>query len=394
MCIWEEESEEYIMEKSTNYEELLKDGFTKKFAKYYLDILEEEKKNPIFSDKEYVDWAHKKGFTAEFAYVLGLNEKNYMDYLSQYDFYKVWPLNSWSRIWVNDKLTLKYTLSKSEFSKYMPKYYYYSTQNGLRPLMDNPNKGIDSQSFLDTLVKVGEFACKPCNGTQSTGFFKLSYCGKNFAIDDFRVSERDIVDFIDEHPNYVFTEYLRPSKEWAVYGEHIHTVRIMILNENGNNPQFIGNYIRIPNEESGSANYIMHDGTNNGKYNLYLSINMENGEYGQALAIYPDKVIPLEKHPDTGALLSGRIECIEELKKVSLDISNWFNNVEFFGFDFGFTSSGIKIMEINTHPAVMVSQIRGPLYLNSEIKQYFEKKLKIIDEMSVEEREKRNNILR
>ena len=139
--------------KSTNMEDLLRDGFTKKYAKFYLDILEEEKINPVFADKEYVEWAHSHGFTAEFAYVLGINEDNYSNYLSQYDFYKVWPLNNWARIWVNDKLTLKYTLSKLDLEKYMPNYYYYTRGKELMPLMDNNNSN-SKEGFLKTLKEV------------------------------------------------------------------------------------------------------------------------------------------------------------------------------------------------------------------------------------------------
>lgn len=379
--------------KSTNMEDLLRDGFTKKYAKFYLDILEEEKINPVFADKEYVEWAHSHGFTAEFAYVLGINEDNYSNYLSQYDFYKVWPLNNWARIWVNDKLTLKYTLSKLDLEKYMPNYYYYTRGKELLPLMDNNNSN-SKEGFLKTLKEVGDLACKPCNGTQSAGFFKLSYINGSFSINDSPVSEDDIFDFVLNHPNYLFTEYLKPSKEWAVYSDTIHTVRIMIINEHGNDPRFVGNYIRIPHKSEYAANYIMHDGTNNEEYNLYVSINMETGEYGEALAIYPERAVKIDKHPDTGAVLSGKISCFEELREASLKIASWYSNLEFIGFDFGITESGIKIMEINTHPAVMVSQIKEPMYLNENTRKYFEKKIAEIDNLTIEEKKRRNDIPR
>ena len=51
------------------------------------------------------------------------------------------------------------------------------------PLMDNKNTN-SREGFLNTLREVGDLACKPCNGTQSEGFFKLSYINGSFSIND------------------------------------------------------------------------------------------------------------------------------------------------------------------------------------------------------------------
>ena len=78
-------------------EDMLNEGYSKKYATYYLNILESEQKNPVF-DQSYVRWAHSRGFSAESACLYGLNEDNLSDYLSDYDYYKSWPLNDWTRI--------------------------------------------------------------------------------------------------------------------------------------------------------------------------------------------------------------------------------------------------------------------------------------------------------
>ena len=127
------------MHKNCTLEEMLQDGFTRKFAQFYMSILESENQNTVF-DPEYVHWAHERGFTAECASVLNLTDDNINNYLSQYDFNKVWPLNNWARLWVNDKLTLKYTLSSDRLKCYLPKYYYYTTQHGLRTVMIRVNR--------------------------------------------------------------------------------------------------------------------------------------------------------------------------------------------------------------------------------------------------------------
>ena len=84
------------MERSIILDDLLKDGFSLKYANFYLRIVEKENNNKLF-DKEYTQWAHSKGFLASWAGYYGLTEQNYKDYLSDYDFYRVWPLNDWTK---------------------------------------------------------------------------------------------------------------------------------------------------------------------------------------------------------------------------------------------------------------------------------------------------------
>lgn len=54
----------------------------------------------------------------------------------------------------------------------MPEYYYYTdSSRGLIPLVDNEDKGNGLADFVDCLKKHRYFACKPCNGSGSQGFF-------------------------------------------------------------------------------------------------------------------------------------------------------------------------------------------------------------------------------
>ena len=78
-------------------QDLLADGFTERFAREYLSILERERQCGMF-DPAYLSWAHAHGFCAESACAYGLDEDNLGDYLSDYDYWRLWPLNGWERI--------------------------------------------------------------------------------------------------------------------------------------------------------------------------------------------------------------------------------------------------------------------------------------------------------
>ena len=360
--------------------------------KWYSDTIKRENQEKCF-DRAYLEWAHANGFYAESACSYNLSPENISDYLSDYDYLKVWPLNGWTRIWVNDKLTLKYMLANTEFDKLMPKYYYYSMPQGLRSLIDNPYKDATDENFIRLLSEKGVFACKPCNGTTAIGFVRLSYCDGFFTLNHQTVTEKDVLEFVHTHPNYVFTEYIRPSSNFARFSPLIHTLRLVTLNDNGKS-RIIGGYLRLPCENTGEANYTVLDGTDTGKFNIFAGVDFDSGEYGNAQKTFINRIEPCAIHPDTGVEIKGRIDNYEELKQTILSIANRFNTLEWLGFDIGVTDNGFKCMEINTHPGIKYMQIFKPFLTDDILKSYFAKKFGEIDKMSESEKNKRSLILR
>ncbi len=380
--------------KSEHLEDLLADGISRKFATYYLDLAMKEYDNPAY-DPSYVKWAHEHGFLADCAYAYDLNDDNVEHYLSDYDYYKVWPVNNWTRVWINDKLTLKQVLDGTEFSEFMPRYYFYTAPEGLRRLTDAPQapKPATAEELCDVLRTVGEFACKPCNGTTSLGFAHLAYHDGSYHIDDQSVDASSIERFLAEHPNYVFTEYLRPSRQFAPYSPHIHTLRIVTVNENGM-PRIVGGYLRIPNKFSGEANYIIIDKDNAEKFNVFIDFNGETGAFGPGKLTCVNRSVLTNEHPDNGLPLSGTIENYDELKRIVMGIAQRFSTIEYMGFDIGVTDAGFKCMEINSHPGIKYMQIFKPIYDDPFLGDYFHRKVAAIDGLDAEGKHARNGIAR
>ena len=375
--------------KPTTIDEMIKDGCTMKFAKFYYDLLEKEEKSGLF-DKELVNWAHSKGFLAESACAYGLSDENYLDYLSDYDYYKAWPLNSWMRIWVNDKLTLKYMLAGTKYDEIMPKYYFYSTEDGLKSLIDNIDGKQSVEGLIEVLKEVGSLACKPANGTGSNGFFHIQYDG-NIRINGKVSKEEDIEKFVMDHPNYVFTEYLFPISDLAELSNNIiHTLRLVVLNEEGNNPSIEGGYFRFATKAHGATNHMNDEGNGQAEFDLVTQIDYVTGEFGDAYAVYHDRKNKMKLHPDTGKVIAGKIDNWEEIKKNVLEIAKFFFGVEWIGFDLCIDSNGkLRIMEINTHPGIKYMQLYQPLYKKANIKQYITNKLLQINDMDAEKKEHR-----
>ena len=277
----------------------------------------------------------------------------------------------------------------------LPKYYYYMSETGLKKLPDSLIQGeSNAEHVLQTLRVIGEMACKPNNGTGSQGFYRLAFRDNLYHINEKAVSAFEVEDFINLHPNYLYTEYIRPSTEFRKYSPHIHTLRLVTINQSGDDPRIVCGYIRIPVNAAGEANYIMLDRAQEEQYNLVAALDLKTGKYGNAKQFYINKVVSSEHHPDTGEKIEGVIPDFNRICETTLKIAQKFNTVEYMGFDYGITSEGVKCMEINSHSGIKYLQAALPFMTDPFISDYFRSKILSIGNLSEEEIKRRNNILR
>lgn len=372
---------------------LLKNGFSIKMANYFLRLIENERKSGLWDINE-LEKIHTKGFLAESVASYPLWKEKPEQYLSDYDYYRIWPLNNWERVWINDKLTLKYILSGTQFDKYMPRYYYYKSNEGLEALVDCPEncrKG-NVQDLIDLLIDEGKIACKPCNGSLSAGFFQLSYKDENIYINGEKQTIEQLNDFIEDHPNYIYTEFFYPSTDMAKIFPLIHTIRVLTIKDKEEMSRIAGAYLRFGTNESGYANYMTV--TPEMKFVYDVEINTNTGEYDAGKAVYMDHIEDMPYHPDTNVLVKGIISNWKEAQEMVLGIAQHLALVEYMGFDICFTNKGVKIMEINSHSGIKHIQMRKPLLEEEWTRNYFERKIEEVNNLTESERQKRNNLVR
>ena len=163
-----------------------------------------------------------------------------------------------------------------------------------------------------TLRDVGIFACKPCNGTASQGFFVLEYKNSKYYVNNDEVVENDISMFVQEHPNYLFTEFLSPSSTFASVYPTIHTIRVVVMNKDWQ-PKILGGYLRFSNHSAGVANYVIFDKYNSESLNVCVNIDFDNGTYGPGKLIYINRTEISYQHPDTKKSLSGILPEFDQL---------------------------------------------------------------------------------
>ena len=374
-------------------ESMLEEGFTKRFASEYLGTLERERTSGLF-DPDYLAWAHGLGFTAESACAYGLTEETAGDYLSDYDYARLWPLNGWQRIWINDKLTLNALVQGSDLERYVPSYFYYTQGDRLLPLCGSGYRpGLDG--LLATLRERGEFACKPCNGSLAKGFHHLEWRDGSYLLDGDEVSAGGVGEFVGEHPNYVFTEYIRPEASLARINPLIHTIRALVLNPTGADPTPAMTYLRFGSqdgEHGTGANYVEPTTADICSFNVHVDVS--TGAYGNGRLVYANRVEDAPAHPTSGVFAEGVVprwdELLEMLRRLALKVGA----CEYLGFDACMTDRGPMIMEINSHTGIRYLHLFRPVFTDRVAGPYFREKIQRLDALSPEERASRNAIVR
>ncbi|OFK24130.1 sugar-transfer associated ATP-grasp domain-containing protein [Olsenella sp. HMSC062G07] len=383
---------------------LLRDGFARPRAEEYLSILKEEIEPPKTSEKgtfedgmfdpDYCAWAHSYGFFAKEAYVYDLDEANKDDYMSDYDYHRVWPLNAWQRIWINDKLTLKYMMQGSSLDAYLPDYYYYSTPQGPLPLYGSGARPGD-EAFLDTLRAVGEFACKPCNGSRTVGFHKLAWHDGDYFIDNRPSSADGVISFLHANPNFVFTEFLHPSTQMAKISPVINNLRIMVFNPSGVEPVIGASYFRIAMDagtDDSKSNYRYPANGDCGNYNVWF--DWKTGHFGRGTILYANRVVDAPRSPDTGVLAEGVLDGWQEVCDMVLEMSERLNPLEYLGYDVCISDKGPKVIEINSHSGSKYLQYFQPFYKDDFLRGYFRDKVEAIEAMDEDQIRRRNALVR
>lgn len=370
--------------------ELLKAGYTRNMASFFSKQCQEEDNMPCYSP-DFRSWAHAHGFSARHASYLDWEQFGLEDYLSDFDYNLLSPINDWGRIWVNDKLTLKLVLHGTDYSHLMPDYYYYRSRNGLISLVDNKFDNT-IEDFLTALKHYSTFACKPNNGAFSEGFNKLSYSEGIFYINNLPVTIKDIEKFVAEHPNYLYTEFLYAGEQFQPFSPTVNTLRINVLNTNGSNPEIINVWMRIPTSTASISNRIsVKEETD---YNFIVKVNNETGTLEQAKLMGVNSAHPADVHPTSGLPYHITIKDWSKLIDDIYGVCRYLGTLEWLGFDIGISHKGFKMMEINTWPGITYMQAFEPLMLHPTAGPFFRNKVRQIKNLPPEQKAQRNAIQR
>ena len=291
---------------------------------------------------------HRKGFTTGDWEILGLTKKNYSAYLSSRDYCRAHPINGYYSKIIDDKINIKYVLSGTDLSKYMPDYYYIIDEHGIiSPMMDTEvtKQNPDASIIIELLKEKKKLAFKLITGSIGKGFYKAEYKNGGIYLNDKLMTSKEFERFIPMLRNYIVSEYLIPHPYLAKFWPNTaNTLRFLVGSVNGE-WRMLKSFIRFGSSKTGVVEnfnaggvlcYIDEDG--------YFKDGYIIGKKGER-----SYAIPVKNHPDTETVLEGHIPCWEDIKKCAKGIETLLPQTKYLGFDFVVTDKKqVKLLEINS----------------------------------------------
>lgn len=313
-------------------------------------------------------WAHRNGFLSFRIKQYNLTDENKRDFLSDYDYRKLRPINNELVTWVYDKVSMRYILDK--FSAYLPKYYFHLDERyGIQRIIRMPDLSASIDASIDGIVKVLKMtSClivKPSEGSHGVGVMKLLYKESLYYINNQEVSEIFLRSMLENlKGSYIVTEYINMHPYLkSIYDKTTYTVRLMVINKYGNKPWIANAYLRIATNKTGVTDNISDGG-------ICAEIDIQTGQMYYPECIINHEIIACSVHPDSGMAIEGIVPNWGKIKAGILEISQYIFPLEYLGFDVVITEDSFTILEINTHQDLH----RYPYY-DKKIHEYFTSKL-------------------
>lgn len=221
------------------------EGFTPRQAKKWMKKVQKNRRTSPASAAEK-EWAYDHGFMPETVARFGVNEQNAGDFVSERDYYYLYPLNGQYIKWLSDKITVHEIFKP--FDAWMPEYYYQiGKRDGetfliqLRHL-DAAEYGHDIRSMLRLIRAKGllELADAKRNRSVLVGWDGARYFFAPVYAPNDRTPLREdtLVKRICVYSRIsVLREYLKPAEGFRSKEGQPYTLRIAIFNEMGDNPE-------------------------------------------------------------------------------------------------------------------------------------------------------------
>ena len=367
----------------TNYDKmrelLVQHGMQTNISKLFIKKFKIEE-GAFQCDNETKAWAMTKGFFPSRVELYGLNDSNYMNFLPDYVDFMLHPYNNHFVIWINDKLSLKYTLG-SDFSDIIPKYYLYVDNNGeYTYLHDAPQTIEKNEYFILNLLKEKKVLIIKPNSSKSggDGVMKVEWDNGQVRINNKQLLRIDeFQDCIKHLGNNIVTEYAyQHHRLRRIWPDSECTLRIIMIKLPHNNPyddpkwKCVISFARFGTSISGGTSNLSSGGIGvgfdfeTGKFNSIGLRHVEFCQNGQKGCFeHPDShIIWKDEYLPNWSFVRDRL----------YEVCNHYGSLNHLGFDVIITETGFVFCEINSKPAMSVGQVMcEPLLLADENRNYF-----------------------
>ena len=374
---------------ATNYDVLLEKirdlGMDYKWSRMFVKKLHDDEDAFPVSDPNKKKWALERGFYPGRIELYGLTDDNYMDFVPDYQYFMLHPMNNHFLKWL-DKTTLKYVLNSNGCEDTMPDYYVYveNEQCGGRftYLMDCPQEISKDKDFLWNLLKKERIlAMKPNSGTSGgLGFIKLELRENQIYENNKLIEMGRFEEIRDTMRNYIITEYCKQHHELAkIWPDSECTLRIIMCKDPTDDKyakttwSCAVSFARFGTSINGGASNLSSGG-------IGVGFDFDTGVYRDFGVRYrrftKDGIWKLDRHPDTGVeWRNQKLPNWSIVRKQIDSICQHMSSLDYMGLDIIITEKGMKLCEVNSHPAMDYAQVLcGPTLAKPKVKAFFDQK--------------------
>lgn len=378
------------------YSLLVEKGMDKKIAKLFIKKYKIEEGYYKCSE-DTRKWAMERGFFPSRVEVFGLNDDNYKYYLPDYVDFRLHPYNNHFVIWINDKLSLKYTLGR-DFADIMPEYYLYIENNGeYTYLQDTPASIAKDKDYILNLLKEKKvLIIKPNSSTSGgEGVMKVEWLNDLQQFDNQKfelvggrvrinnkelISEAEFQERIKNLGNNIVTEYANNHSELKkIWSKSECTLRIVMIKLPKTDPYLkakwkcIVSYARFGTSLSGGTSNLSSGGVG-------IGFDFQNGRlkpFGiRKQEFCPDGQWKYSEHPDTHIIWKDT--CLpnwDYVRDTLYKVCDHYSSLSHLGFDVIITEKGFVLCEINSKPGMDYEQVVcDPPLLPKENIEYYNSK--------------------
>ena len=307
-------------------------------------------------------WAYRRSFFSDRIKLYGLTSDNYHQFLPDFPYYQLQPINGVFSKWLDDKLSLKYLLRP--FNQNLPEYYYLLDHGHVTCLMDCPLAEVDDECIVRLLEMKGCLAAKLMAGSRGKGFHRLTCYNNDYYVDDVRMNRTDMMAFLIGLSGYLITEYLSSHHALAaISGNRPCSLRVVTVNLGGDN-RIAGAYLKLGTDASGYVDNIHAGG-------IAVWVDIDSGKFSRGLLYDGKNYIKIANHPDSKMPMEGTVPLWQDIRATVLAIGDYVPQLKLMGFDIMIGDTGFKIIEINSRPALDTLSIFDPTHTKSLFSEFF-----------------------
>ena len=313
--------------------------------------------NQIELSPEKAKLFREKGFKAICESVYQLEKFSIDDYLNDRDYGRLHPINGASSKLIDSKAFIPVILGS--FPEVIPELTIWVSNGEVRYCQGVTVKSTHLEPVLKACLDVyPELCVKPISDSGGSGVFFIK-----------KGDYARFLPILQKSEFYINNRLINESYSELIFPGSLNTIRVTFYRNLSNENVIISMAHRFGTKETNGVD-------NNGQGGIACPLDLKTGRLSRGyIRKSKTNVGRYTNHLDTNHLLDGFIipDWTEKLKLIRKVVDSLYF-LDIAGIDFAATSTGLKVLEINSLPAPQTTQASGPVLIDKEFREFIARK--------------------